>query len=57
MNEPIEEVENVQIGDAVENRVAFKDGNSALVTLKHFLEQRLVDGALSFRANKHLKRK
>ena len=57
MNEPIEEVENVQIGDAVENRVAFKDGNSALVTLKHFLEQRPVDGALSFRANKHLKRK
>ena len=31
-NEPIEEVDNVQIGDVVVDRVGFKDAKSALVT-------------------------
>ena len=39
-NEPIEEVDNVQIGDVVVDRVGFKDVESAFVILKHFLEQR-----------------
>ena len=35
-NEPIEEVDNVQVGDVVVNRVESKDGESALLTLKYF---------------------
>ena len=37
-NVPIEEVDNVHIGDMVVDRVGFKDVESTLVTLKHFLE-------------------
>ena len=37
-NEPIEEVGNVQIGDVVVDKVAFKDARSALVTSKQFLK-------------------
>ena len=40
-NEPIEEVDNVQIGDIVIDRVGCKDVESALVTLKQFSERRL----------------
>ena len=32
-NEPIEEANNVQIGDVMVNRVGFKDVESSLVTL------------------------
>ena len=39
-NEPIEEVDNMQIGDVVVDRVGFHDVESALLTLKQFLEQR-----------------
>ena len=39
-NEPIEEVDNMQIGDVVVDRVGFQDVESALLTLKQFLEQR-----------------
>jgi hypothetical protein len=39
-NEPIEEVDNVQIGDVVVERIIFKDAKRALVTLKQFWEQR-----------------
>jgi hypothetical protein len=39
-NEPIEEVDNAQIGDVVVDRVGVKDVESALVILKHFVEQR-----------------
>ena len=42
-NEPIEEVDNVQIGDYVIDRVGCKDVQSALVTLKQFPERRLTD--------------
>ena len=42
-NEPIEEVENVQISDLVVDRVKIKYAKSALVTLNNFLEQRHVD--------------
>ena len=41
-NEPIEEVDNVQIGDVLVNKVGFKDAKSA-VTLKHFWEQKSID--------------
>ena len=44
-NEPIEEVDNVQIGDVVVDKVGFKDAKNALVTLKQFLEQRPTDVA------------
>ena len=37
-NEPTEEVDNVQIGDVVVDRVGFKDIESPLVTLKQPLE-------------------
>lgn len=33
-NEPIEEVDNVQLGDMVVDRVGFKDVEIALLTLK-----------------------
>ena len=39
-NEPIEEVDNVQISDVVVDRVGFKVAKSSLVTLKQFLEHR-----------------
>ena len=42
-NEPIEEVGNVQISNVVVDRVGSKDAESALVTLKQFLDQRLID--------------
>jgi hypothetical protein len=43
-NEPIEEVDNVQISDVVIDSLGFKDDvESALVTLKQFLEQRPSD--------------
>jgi hypothetical protein len=54
-NEPIEEVDNVQIGDMVVDRVGFKDVESALMTLIHFLEQRLLMLHLSSKAFKHFK--
>lgn len=41
-NEAIKAVSNVQIGDVVD-RVGFKDIKSVLITLKQFLEQRLID--------------
>src|ERR1700738_5238259 len=42
-NEPIEEVDNVQIGDVVVDRVGFKDAKKALVTLRQFLKQKPTD--------------
>ena len=54
--EPIEEVDNVQISDAVVDKVGFKDVESALVTLKQFLEQRPTFH-VSSRTFKHLKKK
>lgn len=41
-NEPMQEVDNVQIGDVLVNKVGFKDAKSA-VTLKHFWEQKSID--------------
>ena len=38
-NEPIEEVDNVQIVDMVVNRVGFKDVESSLVTLEIISQQ------------------
>ena len=38
-NEPIEEIDNVQIGDTID-RVGFKDVESALVTLRQVLDRR-----------------
>ena len=43
VNGPTEEVDNVQINDVVVDRVGFKDVESALMTLKQFLEQRSID--------------
>ena len=40
---PIDEVDNVQIGDVMVNRVGFKDVESALVTLKSSVKQRSID--------------
>lgn len=37
-NESFNKVNNVQISDVVISKVEFKDIESALVTLKHFLE-------------------
>ena len=37
-NEPIEKVDNVQIGDVVVDRVEFKDVESALAMLKQKLK-------------------
>lgn len=42
-NKPIEEVDNVQIGDVVVNRVGFKDAKIALMTTKEKMEQKLND--------------
>ena len=42
-NEPIEEVDNVQISDVVVDKVEFKDAKSALVTLKKKLKLRFTD--------------
>ena len=39
-NEPIEEVDNMQIGVVVVDRLGFQDVESALLTLKQFLEHR-----------------
>ena len=39
-NEPIEEANNVQIGDVPEEKVRFKDLESVLETLKQILEQK-----------------
>ena len=36
-NEPIEEVDNVRIGDVMVDKVGFKDVESALTTLNQFL--------------------
>ena len=38
-SEPIKEVDNVQIGDVLVDRIRFEDDDSALATLKQFLEQ------------------
>ena len=37
-NKPVEEVDNVQVGDVVVDGIGFKDVESALVTLKQFME-------------------
>jgi hypothetical protein len=42
-NEPIAEVDNLQIYDVVVDKVGLKDVESALVTLKQFIEQRPTD--------------
>ena len=39
-NEPIEEVDNVQIGEVVIDKVGYKDVESALVTLNWILEHK-----------------
>jgi hypothetical protein len=39
----LKKLTNVQISDVVVDRVGFKDDESALMTLKQFLEQILVD--------------
>jgi hypothetical protein len=39
-NEPIKEVDNVQISDMLIDKIGFKDVESALVTLEQFLKQR-----------------
>lgn len=39
-NEPIEEVDDMRIGDVVVDRVGFKDVGSAQVTLKQFQKQK-----------------
>ena len=41
--ESIEEVDDVQIDDAVVERLGFKDFESALATLNQFSEQRLIE--------------
>ena len=42
-NEPIEEVDIVQIDDVVVDKVRVKDVKNTLMTLKQFLEQRHLD--------------
>ena len=42
-NEPIEEIDNMQVGDVVVDKVGFKDAKNTFVTLKQHLEQRHVD--------------
>jgi hypothetical protein len=42
-NEPIEEVDSVQIGGEVVDKVGFKDIEIALVALKQFLGQNPID--------------
>ena len=42
-NEPIEEVDNVQINDVLVDRVGFKDAKSPSVTFKQILKQRTTD--------------
>ena len=39
-NEPIEEVDDVQIGEVVVDRVGFKDAKSTFLTLKQCLEHK-----------------
>jgi len=43
VNETIEKANNVKINDVMVDRIGFKDAESALVTLKQFLEQRPID--------------
>ena len=56
-NELIEEVDNVQVGDAVVDTVGSKDVESALATFKRFLRQNLSMLHLSSRAIEHFKKK
>jgi hypothetical protein len=42
-NDHIEEVDNVQIGDIMMDRVGLQNARSALVTLKQFLKSRSTD--------------
>ena len=42
-NEPIEDNDNVQLGDLVVDKVGFKDVESAFVTLKQVSEQRPIN--------------
>jgi hypothetical protein len=44
LNERDDEVDNVQIGDAVIDRAGFKNVENELVTLKQFLKQRPTNG-------------
>ena len=55
--EPIEEVDNVQIGDVMVGKVGFKDDESAWVTLKWFWNNDLMILHLSSGAFKHFNRK
>ena len=52
-NEPTEEVDNVQIGDVVVDRMMFKDAKTALVTLNFFGNKDLLKLHLSTMAFKH----
>ena len=55
-NAPIEDARNVQISDVEIDGVGFKDANSALVTLKQFLEQKHIDVTLLIHSNRTLKK-
>jgi hypothetical protein len=56
-NVPIEEVDNVHIGDVVVDRVGFKDVESTLLTLKHFWNKDLLMLHLLSIAFEHFERK
>jgi hypothetical protein len=55
-NEDVEEVDDVQIGGVVVDRVGFKDAKSALSTLKQFWSKNLLMLDLSFITTEHFER-
>jgi hypothetical protein len=56
-NEPIEEVDIMQIGDVVVDKVGFKNAKNASVTLHIFWKKDLLMLHLPSRAFKHFKKK